>query len=118
MVIEGKRTEPKATTVTTWMPMRSQMLRHMDAAWDIRGGKRLLGLMIVEGHGDAEAVMPTDHWLTQANEQVLPSTLAASLPHRSVDERKQIADGFLGVTTWQRVCAEFGIGWPPCKDTD
>src|SRR4029077_17960689 len=49
LVIEGKRTERKATAVTTWMPRRSQMLRHMDAAWDIRRGKRVLGLMIVEG---------------------------------------------------------------------
>jgi hypothetical protein len=113
VVIEGKRTEGKATTVTTWMPARSQMLRHMDAAWDIRGAKRVLGLMIVEGQGAAEAVMPTEHWLIQANEQVLPRTLADSLPHRSAKERDQIADAFLGVTTWQRVCAEFGIGWPP-----
>jgi hypothetical protein len=73
--------------------------------------------MIVEGQGGAEAVMPTDHWLTQAHEQVLPSTVATSLPHRSAEEREQIVDGFLGVTTWQSVCAEFGISWPPCKDT-
>jgi hypothetical protein len=93
------------------------MLRHMDAAWDIRGGRRVLGLMIVEGQGGAEAVTPTDHWLTQANEQVVLPTLVSSLPHRSAEEREQIADGFLGVTTWQRVCAEFEIGWPPCQDT-
>ena len=117
VVIEGKRTERKATTLTTWMPARSQMLRHMDAAWDIRGAKRVLGLMIVEGQGGAEAVTPTDYWLTQTNEQVLLPTLANSLPHRSTEELEQIADGFLGVTTWQRVCAEFRIGWPPCKDT-
>lgn len=51
VVIEGKRTERKATTVTTWMRARSQMLRHMDAAWEISRGKRVLGLMIVEGRG-------------------------------------------------------------------
>lgn len=113
VVIEGKRTERKATTVTTWMPARSQMVRHMDVAWDIRRGKRVLGLMIVEGQGGAEAVSPTDHWLTQANGQVLQATLTDSLPHRSSEERDQIANGFLGVTTWQRVCAEFRIGWPP-----
>lgn len=31
VVIEGKRTERKATAVTTWMRTRSQMVRHMDA---------------------------------------------------------------------------------------
>ena len=35
VVIEGKRTERKATAVTTWMRSRSQMLRHMDAALEI-----------------------------------------------------------------------------------
>ena len=38
VVIEGKRTERKATSSTTWMPFRSQMLRHMDAAWEVSGG--------------------------------------------------------------------------------
>lgn len=117
VVIEGKRTEHKATAVTTWMRSRSQMLRHMDAAWDIGGGKRVLGLMIVEGQGGADATTPNNHWLTQANDQVLAETLADSLPHRDPVERNQIADGFLGVTTWQRVCAAFGLSWPPCRDT-
>lgn len=115
VVIEGKRTERKATAVTTWMRARSQMLRHMDAAWEISGGKRVLGLMIVEGQGGADATTPNDHWLTQANDQVLERTLADSLPHRGAVERDQIAKGFLGVTTWQKVCADFGLSWPPCQ---
>jgi hypothetical protein len=116
VVIEGKRTERTATSVTTWMPKRSQMLRHMDAAYEIRGGKRVLGLMIVEGDGGSDAVTVSAHWTNLANEQVLEQTLTDSLPHRSVDERKQIAAGFLGVTTWQRLCAEFGVPWPPYND--
>jgi hypothetical protein len=117
VVIEGKRTEREATAVTTWMRSRSQMLRHMDAAWDISDGKRVFGLMIVEGHGGADAITPTDHWLTQANNQVLERTLTESLPHRSSAERSQLANGFLGVTTWQKVCAELGLSWPPCQAT-
>ncbi len=39
------------------------MLRHMDAAWDVSGGKRVLGLMIVEGRGGADAITPDKHWL-------------------------------------------------------
>jgi hypothetical protein len=31
------------------------MLRHMDAAWEICGGKHVLGLMVVEGQGGAVA---------------------------------------------------------------
>ena len=116
IVIEGKRTERFATSVTTWMPKRSQMLRHMDAAYEIRGGKRVLGLMIVEGNGGADTVTVSDHWTQQAGEQILEQTQNDSLPHRGVEERRQIAAGFLGVTTWQRVCAEFSIPWPPYKD--
>jgi hypothetical protein len=117
VVIEGKRTERKATTVTTWMRSRSQILRHMDAAWEIGGGKRVLGLLIVEGHGGADAETPNDHWLAEANSQVLAETLSDSLPHREPVQRHQIAAGFLGVTTWQRVCSVFGLAWPPCQDT-
>src|SRR5688572_28071497 len=46
-VIEGKRTERQLTTTTTWMPKRSQVIRHMDAAWEIRGPRKVLGLTIV-----------------------------------------------------------------------
>jgi hypothetical protein len=116
LVIEGKRTERKATTKTTWMPHRSQMLRHMDAAWEIRGDKKILGLMIVEGSENAQAVVPSEHWQKEAQAQVELKMLEASLPHRTADERNQIAKGFLGVTTWQRVCAEFNLPWPPIAD--
>lgn len=89
----------------------------MDAAWDVRDGKQVLGLMIVEGPGGADATVPSAHWLKQGDNQVLAETLNASLPHRSSSERDQIAGGFLGVTTWQRVCAEFGLTWPPFADS-
>ena len=48
-----------------------------------------------------------------AKEQVSPVLLEKSLPHRTDGERADIAQGFLGVTTWQRVCREFGLPWPP-----
>jgi hypothetical protein len=113
VVIEGKRTEPTATKRTTWMPKRCQMLRHMDAAWEIRGTKRVLGMMIVEAPNGACEVSPIEYWQDDANKQVGPESMASSLPHRCALESEQIADGFLGVTTWQRVCAEFGITLPP-----
>jgi hypothetical protein len=116
IVIEGKRTERKATGQTTWMPKRSQMLRHMDAAWEIRGAKRVVGLMIVEGDGGADAVTVSPHWANEARQEVLDQTLIDSLPHRSVEERAEIAAGFLGVTTWQSVCTAFAIQWPPLDD--
>lgn len=116
LVVEGKRTERKLTTDTTWMPRRSQILRHMDAAWEIRAGRRVLGLVIVEGSGGADALAPSRYWIDQANDQVSDDLLENSLPHRDTATRKVLSDGFLGVTTWQRVCQEFGIAWPPYAD--
>lgn len=113
IVIEGKRTEAKATMHTTWMPLRSQMLRHMDAAWEKRKGRRVYGLMIVEGDGGADAIDLNDHWREESSKQRADETLEKSLPHRSAEERREIASGFLGATTWQRVCAEFDLPWPP-----
>lgn len=116
LVIEGKRTERKLTTTTTWMAKRSQIIRHMDAAYEIRGARKVLGLTIVEGEGGSEAVTPTQYWLDQADEQVAPRVLAGSLPRRSPRLHSEIAGGFLGVATWQRVCCELAIQWPPCTD--
>lgn len=116
LVVEGKRTERQATSVTTWMGNRSQMLRHMDAAFDIAGRRRVLGLEIVEGPGDADAEIPSAYWLDEAKKLRSDKVLAASLPHRDVAVRGQLRDGFLGVTSWQRVCRTFCIPWPPVAD--
>lgn len=105
IVIEGKRTEREPTRKTTWMPIRDQMLRHMDCAWEVRGRRRVLGFYIVEEH---EGTLPAG-WRTCARDTVQEDLLRASLPHRSADERASIAAGFLGVTTWQEVCREFHL---------
>jgi len=40
---------------------------------------------------------------------IAEEVLEGSLPHRTPDERSQIAGALLGVTTWQVVCDEFQI---------
>ena len=82
------------------------MLRHIDAAWDIRDGRQCVGFFIVEG--EAESEVP-EHWLDAARQTIEPDALKQSLPHRSQDARTQIADAFLGVTTWQTVCQRLSI---------
>jgi len=112
LVVEGKRTERQATITTSWMGTRSQILRHMDAAWEVKGMRRVFGLMIVEGSslGDQQGISP--HWLRETEAQISEEMLASSLPHRSPQERRTLAEGFLGVTTWQRVCSEFDLLLP------
>jgi hypothetical protein len=118
IVIEGKRTERETTTKTTWMPRRSQMLRLMDTAWEVRGNKRVLGLMIVEGCPEEDPYSPIDHWLKETQDQFCEAALSHSLPHRSATERAEIAAGFLGVATWQYVCRELKLPWPSHDDAD
>ncbi|MBW3540974.1 MAG: hypothetical protein KY476_11945 [Planctomycetes bacterium] len=108
VVVEGKRTESGPTTHTKWMPVRHQMLRHIDAAFEVRGSKAVLGFFIVEGEPPDSCLVPPA-WLTAAAATVSPDVLASSLPHRSQPERDELAKAFIGVTTWQRVCAELGV---------
>lgn len=116
LVVEGKRTERSTTTKTKWMGKRSQLIRHMDAAWQIAVGRAVLGLLLVEGESQAPMSVP-GHWSLASDEQLKPGLLFPSLPHRTKEERQAIADGVLGVATWQRVCNEFSIDWPPVQDS-
>lgn len=106
VVIEGKRTESGPTTKTSFLNGRHQMLRHMDAAYEIAGHRALLGFFIVEG--DAAGDIPKV-WCDAAEQTLSPEAIHGSLPHRPEAERDAIAAGFLGVTTWQLVCERFGI---------
>jgi hypothetical protein len=107
VVIEGKRTEPKPTTSTKWMAGRHQMLRHIDCAWEVRGQKQVVGFFVVEGDGGGEEV--PQQWVEYARETTAAASVASSLPHRGPEEQRQIASCFIGVTTWQKICREFGI---------
>ncbi len=93
------------------MPVRHQILRHMDAAWEVAFGRPVFGLVVVEGEGDTpEAPLPAA-WATYGQDVVTPSILAASLPHRDQAVRGRLAGGALGVTTWQALCAATGVRW-------
>ena len=111
VVIEGKRTEPAATTCTTWMPIRHQMLRHLDCAWERRAGRNVFGFFIVEGECPASCLVLPPAWQHAVEATIKSDILKASLPHRNEAEREKIAGCFLGATTWQKVCREFNIPW-------
>lgn len=117
VVIEGKRTESGPTIGTEWMPKRHQMLRHLDAAWECRGNRRVYGMFIVEGYGGADAVDVPPHWISASLATFGTAALSDSLPHRGPEEQLEIARCFLGVTTWQAVCKAFSISWSALPDT-
>jgi hypothetical protein len=109
IVVEGKRTETGPATSTAWMRVRHQMLRHLDAAWELRQGRRIYGLYIVEAEPGTTSVDAPSAWKEAVELTISDEVLKASLPHRSPDERSQIASALLGVTTWQAVCDDFQI---------
>jgi hypothetical protein len=110
IVIEGKFTEAGPTTHTTWMPGRHQMLRHIDAAWELSRGKAVYGFFIVVA-GIADRGLPrlSKLWQDAATDTTSPAAISASLPHRSLTEKMAIAKAFVGITTWQDVCERFDI---------
>jgi hypothetical protein len=109
IVVEGKRTEAALTTSTDWMRVRHQMLRHLDGAWEHRQGRRIYGLFIVEAEKGTTSVEPSFAWHEAVESTISDEVLKGSLPHRSSDERSQIASALLGVTTWQALCDEFQL---------
>jgi hypothetical protein len=109
VLIEGKRTEEGPVTSTHWMPVRHQMLRHLDAVWDIKEEKRVHGIFIVEADAGLPGRKPSAGWQYAVEAMISPEALERSLPHRKPEERAAISDTLLGVTTWQAVCARFEI---------
>jgi hypothetical protein len=110
IVGEGKRKERTITTSTTWMPVRHQMLRHLDGALELAKGRQLVGLFIVEGRDQEPSAVPQE-WVSGCARTVDPDVVAKSLPHRTPEERATIVKAYAGVTTWQAIVAEFDL--PP-----
>jgi hypothetical protein len=92
------------------------MLRHIDCAWEVRGSREVVGFFIVEGKGGSDAIEVPPRWTEAASATISEEVLNASLPHRTQAEREAIAHCFLGVTTWQAVCARFRIDFNALPD--
>ena len=116
VVIEGKRTELGPKTDTTWMSGRHQIWRYLDAAWEIRARRSVFGLFLVEGTAPNPTKVPWV-WQDASASALTTETLRRSFPHRGVEERAAIVQGFLGVATWQAVCGHFGFDFAALPDT-
>jgi hypothetical protein len=118
VLIEGKRTESGPTTTTTWMPVRHQILRNIDAVWDTRGERAVVAFFVVDG--DPVTGLVSEAWQGFSRATVSESALRGSLPHRDSTARREIADCYFGVTTWQAVCRELDVRvrLPDCVTID
>jgi hypothetical protein len=107
IVIECKGSEPKETPNSAVLTGRHPMWRHIDAAWEIRGRRRVFGFFIVPGQEPDGGVPPDVE--AAFGEALGEAVLEANFPHRSTKERDAIAPCFLGGTTWNLVCKAFNI---------
>lgn len=114
LVVEGKRTERGPTIKTTWSAGRHQMWRHMDAAWEVRAGRPVIGLLVVEGPPDGSVPAV---WVSATRALLTERALLDSLPHRDEATRIAIRDSFAGVTTWQRLSVLAGDDPAQLPDT-
>jgi hypothetical protein len=113
VVVEGKRTERGPTRDTTFMPVRDQLLRHMDAALGYAGrSRRVVGFYAVEGDPPDDPAVP-EKWRAAVRGTVSEDIVGESLPHRSSRDRAALAEGVLGAVTWKRICEIFGLSFPP-----
>ena len=93
LLVEGKRTAG-VTGSTAWLPKRNQLVRNLEVASELAGGKEYAVGLIVEDDSD----------LGLATE-----TIDDSVPHRSDAAREDLARHFLGAISWAEVCEALGI---------
>lgn len=68
----------------------------------------MFGFFLVEGLRPVPTEVPPV-WQEAATLTLAPESIESSLPHRGERDRLGIVHAFLGVATWQQVCAQFGI---------
>jgi hypothetical protein len=107
IVIECKSPEPHGTPNFATPTGRHAMWRHIDAAWEIRGRRRVFGFFIVPAQEPDDGVSPVVE--AAFGEALNKAVLEANFPHRSTKERHAITTCFLGGTTWTGVCKTFNI---------
>jgi hypothetical protein len=107
IVIECKSPEPQGTANSATPTGRHAMWRHIDAAWEIRGRRRVFGFFIVPAQDPGGDLSPAVE--ASFGEALTEAVLEANFPHRSTQERDAITACFLGGTTWTRVCKTFNI---------
>ena len=107
IVIECKSVEPIGTPDSAVLSGRRPIWRHIDAAWEIRGRRRVFGFFIVPGGELDQSVPPVVE--AECREALSETVLETNFPHRSAKEREAITRCFLGGTSWNLVCKTFNI---------
>lgn len=101
---EAKRTENELTTSTTWLGVRDQLVRHIDAVID--SSKEILSFFLFSKQGFH------DHYSQKMENYSSIEYLKRSLPHRGDDTIKKIAETFIGYSFWEDLGRLFSMQYP------
>jgi hypothetical protein len=96
VTVTGKRAEP-LTPATEWYPVRSELVRNLEAARHYAQGKAWGSLLISE------------HELPEASTEALARTLPESAPHLDDAGREALHRAYLGNLTWEQASAAVGL---------
>lgn len=87
LFIEGKRTETLSAS-NDWFPGRNQLVRNLEAAGELAGGRAAHVLLVTEDDG---------------HPGLRPEHMQESLPHLDAAGRDALLRRYLGQTTWARL---------------
>jgi hypothetical protein len=96
VTVEGKRTEP-ISPATDWYPVRSQLVRNLEAARQLAHGRRWASLLISEEP------------LAEATPARLAAVLDDAAPHLTDAKRADLQAAYLGNMTWNEACDAVGF---------
>jgi hypothetical protein len=107
--VEGKRTETGPSRQVTWHLDRNQVLRVLDCAavYALQNNRQHYFVFLVV---ESDLVEHDPVRQSEIEMVVLPDTVRGSLPHLTNEERTELLSHYLGVTTWQAIVSEFGLG--------
>lgn len=91
LLVEGKRTEPVASS-TRWLPQRNQLLRTLEVAAAVahERGKEFAVVLMAEEYVSS----------------ITFNAMLSSLPHLSAAQRSELTDHYLGCVTWSQALSQ------------
>lgn len=104
VTVEGKRTE-QLSAATDWYPLRSQIVRNLEAARQIAKGRNWATLVISETE------------LTEAGSAQVAASLDRGAPHCSEHDKAELQAAYMGNITWQSACRAVGLNPEELPDT-
>lgn len=98
--VEGKRTESLSRT-TSWYAKRNQLLRNLECASVHSGATPFVQVLITE------SMVPP----------LASKIIDDSLPHLSLDQRRELLSHYAGSSTWAALCSAVGLEFTDLPDT-